>query len=247
MSDAGDDEEEHEAAEKCLEIAPSTSATSRRKADHGAVDFGDLIMRPTLLLENDKAMRTAVQLRHRHVLVDEYQDVNRASVRLVKAIAGDGKRLWVVGDARQSIYRFRGASSANMAAFSRGLSRARHRPARRSATARPADRRAFTAFAPDMGASEGMLPLDLRPIAARARREPQIRRYRHARRRGRRHRRQRPRTGGGGRSAARPGGALPLERAPERDRRGARGARHSGSASRQPVRARRGPRSAGAA
>ena len=58
-----------------------------------------------------------MRLRHRHVLVDEYQDVNRASVRLVKALAGDGKRLWVVGDARQSIYRFRGASSVNMAAF----------------------------------------------------------------------------------------------------------------------------------
>ena len=58
-----------------------------------------------------------VRLRHRHVLVDEYQDVNRASVELVKALTGDGKNLWVVGDARQSIYRFRGASASNMAAF----------------------------------------------------------------------------------------------------------------------------------
>jgi DNA helicase-2/ATP-dependent DNA helicase PcrA len=36
---------------------------------------------------------------------------------LLKVIAGDGKRLWVVGDARQSIYHFRGASSSNMTAF----------------------------------------------------------------------------------------------------------------------------------
>jgi DNA helicase II / ATP-dependent DNA helicase PcrA len=74
-------------------------------------------MLPTLLLEKDEAVRAATRLRHRHLLVDEYQDVNRASVRLVKALADDGKNLWVVGDARQSIYRFRGASSANMAAF----------------------------------------------------------------------------------------------------------------------------------
>ena len=73
-------------------------------------------MRPTLLIETDEAVRTAVRLRHRHVLVDEYQDVNRASARLLRAVAGDGSRLWVVGDARQSIYRFRGASSINMAA-----------------------------------------------------------------------------------------------------------------------------------
>lgn len=51
------------------------------------------------------------------MLVDEYQDVNRASVRLIKAVAGDGRALWCVGDARQSIYRFRGASAANMATF----------------------------------------------------------------------------------------------------------------------------------
>ena len=61
------------------------------------------------MLEDDETVRIGVQLRHRHVLVDEYQDVNRASARLLKMVAGDGERLWVVGDARQSIYRFRGA------------------------------------------------------------------------------------------------------------------------------------------
>ena len=84
---------------------------------HVGVDFGDLIMRPARLLEDDEAVRVDVQLRHRHVLVDEYQDVNRASARLLKTVAGDGERLWVVGDARQSIYRFRGASSENMVRF----------------------------------------------------------------------------------------------------------------------------------
>jgi len=49
--------------------------------------------------------------------VDEYQDVNRASGLLLREIAGQGAGLWVVGDARQAIYRFRGASPINMTRF----------------------------------------------------------------------------------------------------------------------------------
>jgi DNA helicase II / ATP-dependent DNA helicase PcrA len=52
-----------------------------------------------------------------HVLVDEYQDVNRASGLLLKELAGCGEGLWVVGDERQAIYRFRGAAPANMRLF----------------------------------------------------------------------------------------------------------------------------------
>lgn len=87
-----DDEDGVEAAQKCLEVANIYERYEQAKANHKAVDFGDLIMHPTLLIEDDAALRAAVQLRHRHVLVDEYQDVNRASVRMVKALAGDGKR-----------------------------------------------------------------------------------------------------------------------------------------------------------
>lgn len=162
--DAGDDEEKQIAAQKCLEIAAVYERYERAKADHKAVDFGDLIMGPTRLLENNKAIQAAVQLRHRHVLVDEYQDVNRASVRLVKAIAGDGKRLWVVGDARQSIYRFRGASSVNMANFKTELfptADIDQLGISYRSTQQVVD--AFTAFARDMDASKGMLSLALTP------------------------------------------------------------------------------------
>ena len=114
---AGTDQEAIEAAEKCLEIATIYELYEKAKQEKGAVDFGDLIMLPARLIADDEAVQTQVRMRHRHVLVDEYQDVNRASVLLVKALAGDGANLWVVGDARQSIYRFRGASSANMPAF----------------------------------------------------------------------------------------------------------------------------------
>ncbi|HYD82759.1 MAG TPA: UvrD-helicase domain-containing protein [Opitutus sp.] len=117
MAERAADADAMKAAGKALEVAHIYELYERALRVYGGVDFGDLLMRPALMLETDEALRTTVRLRHRHVLVDEYQDVNRASARLLKAIAGDGQRLWVVGDARQSIYRFRGASSVNMAAF----------------------------------------------------------------------------------------------------------------------------------
>ena len=53
-------------------------------------------------------------------MADEYQDVNRACARLVQLLAGkDAHGLWAVGDHRQSIYQFQGASPANVAAFGR--------------------------------------------------------------------------------------------------------------------------------
>jgi superfamily I DNA/RNA helicase len=72
---------------------------------------------PVLLLERDEEVRTQLQGDYDHILVDEYQDVNRSSVRLLTALKPTGENLWVVGDAKQSIYRFRGASSFNMARF----------------------------------------------------------------------------------------------------------------------------------
>ncbi|MEM8993799.1 MAG: UvrD-helicase domain-containing protein [Acidobacteriota bacterium] len=85
--------------------------------DVNGVDFGDLVALPCELLEAHPHLRASVRLRCRHVLVDEYQDTNRASRDLLRALAGRGERLWVVGDRRQSIYRFRGASSGNLDAF----------------------------------------------------------------------------------------------------------------------------------
>ncbi len=72
---------------------------------------------PVQLLETNEAIRAHLQATYDHVLVDEYQDVNRSSVRLIAALRPNGENLWAVGDARQSIYRFRGASSFNMARF----------------------------------------------------------------------------------------------------------------------------------
>ena len=73
---ADHDEDARVAAAKCLEIAEIYDLYEEALRKHGGVDFGDLIMRPTRLLEDDETVRIGVQLRHRHVLVDEYQDVN---------------------------------------------------------------------------------------------------------------------------------------------------------------------------
>lgn len=171
------DEKDQIAAEKCLEIAQIYEIYERAMHDRGAVDFGDLVMRPALLLENDAAVRSSLQLRHRHVLVDEYQDVNHASARLLRAIAGDGRRLWVVGDSRQSIYRFRGASSENMNAFAREYPDVVVDQLSINYRSTEQIMNTLVSFAPNMGASEGMLPLALSSDRGREPGLPEIRRY----------------------------------------------------------------------
>nr|WP_264185726.1 ATP-dependent helicase [Roseicella aerolata] len=117
MLAAAGDPDGIEAAERAVEVARVYDAYQRELRARGAVDFGDQVMLPALLLEADAEVATALRSRHRHVLVDEYQDVNRASIRLLKALVGTGGDVWVVGDPRQAIYRFRGASAASVARF----------------------------------------------------------------------------------------------------------------------------------
>lgn len=90
---------------------------SKMRANHNLVDMGDLVMLPALALTKNYSKYTASVGRFKHILVDEYQDVNRASAQLVKTLAAHATSLWVVGDARQAIYRFRGASMRNIVRF----------------------------------------------------------------------------------------------------------------------------------
>ena len=165
------------AAEKCLEVACIYEIYERALRERGGVDFGDLIMRPAVLLESDPVLAHTARLRHRHLLVDEYQDVNRASARLLKVVAGDGKRLWVVGDARQSIYRFRGASATNMARFPTDYPAAVFGQLDMNYRSTEQIVNSLVAVAPHMGASEGMLPLHLTTDRGRGPAKLQIRRY----------------------------------------------------------------------
>lgn len=117
MRDRASSTAEIEAAERCLEVARVYLAYEQIKYSKGFVDFGDLVSLPVELLESNAAIRVPLAARYNHILVDEYQDVNRASVRLLQALSPNGENLWVVGDTKQSIYRFRGASSYNLQRF----------------------------------------------------------------------------------------------------------------------------------
>lgn len=117
MLQNAESEEEYEEAERALEVAKVFETYEKLKRRDNCIDFGDLVLMPVKLMEENSEIRAHFMRQYGHVLVDEYQDVNRSSVRLLVCLQGDGRNLWVVGDSNQSIYRFRGASSFNMERF----------------------------------------------------------------------------------------------------------------------------------
>ncbi len=89
----------------------------KRLREIGNVDFGDLIFLARRLLAENPQVRQRIQQRFQVILVDEYQDSNRAQFQLLKELVGPGTWLCVVGDDDQSIYRFRGAEVENILGF----------------------------------------------------------------------------------------------------------------------------------
>jgi DNA helicase II / ATP-dependent DNA helicase PcrA len=83
----------------------------------GGLDFDDLIMKLVELFNTDAEILAKWRDRFRHVLVDEYQDTNRAQYVLVNQLAVEHRNVVVVGDDDQSIYRFRGADVRNILDF----------------------------------------------------------------------------------------------------------------------------------
>jgi DNA helicase II / ATP-dependent DNA helicase PcrA len=112
-----DDEELKIKAEKVLETARVYAFYQSYLDSEKMLDFGDLIYCAVRLLRENPAVKAEVCAQFDAVLVDEFQDVNRACGHLLKEIAGCGETLWAVGDLRQSIYRWRGASPANINLF----------------------------------------------------------------------------------------------------------------------------------
>jgi DNA helicase-2/ATP-dependent DNA helicase PcrA len=82
-----------------------------------AVDFDDLLLYPAFLLEENPAVRERYARRYEHILVDEFQDTNQAQYRLLRQLSSFHGNLFVVGDADQSIYRWRGADYRNVLRF----------------------------------------------------------------------------------------------------------------------------------
>jgi ATP-dependent helicase/nuclease subunit A len=85
---------------------------SAAKTEAGLLDFDDLLVKTRDLLRNSAEVRNEAAASIDALLVDEYQDTDRIQAEIVEALVGDGLssgKLFVVGDSKQSIYRFRGA------------------------------------------------------------------------------------------------------------------------------------------
>ncbi len=92
-------------------------AYQQRLLAANAMDFDDLLLQAVRLLQTDDDVRRTYQERFCHVLVDEYQDTNKAQNELVLLLGRDHGNVCVVGDGTQSVYAFRGADVRNILDF----------------------------------------------------------------------------------------------------------------------------------
>jgi DNA helicase-2/ATP-dependent DNA helicase PcrA len=102
---------------KLLEIARAYRASDLLLRERKLLTFGTQIMDAVVLLKEDKALLEKLRARYRYILVDEFQDTNIAQLELLWLLTGDRPNLVVVGDHRQAIYRFRGASFGSFTIF----------------------------------------------------------------------------------------------------------------------------------
>ena len=158
LAAAGSDAGAREPAEKVIEIADVFAAYEGILQEKGVVDFADLIVRSVKLLREHTEVGEGLRKQYKWILIDEYQDVNRASGLLLKLLADDGKNLWIVGDARQSIYRFRGASPQNVHKFEEDFAGAKRLSLNVNYRSLDPVVRLFEVFAAKMRARVGGLP-----------------------------------------------------------------------------------------
>jgi DNA helicase II / ATP-dependent DNA helicase PcrA len=86
-------------------------------SENHALDFDDLLSKTVFLFENNPEILTKYQSRFRYILIDEYQDTNRAQYILTRKLAKKWNNICVVGDFSQSIYSWRGADFTNLSRF----------------------------------------------------------------------------------------------------------------------------------
>ena len=89
----------------------------KRLRESNAVDFDDLLMHVVTLLQGNPELRAELDHQYQFVLVDEYQDTNKAQYEIIRALAHDVTNLCVTGDPDQSIYGWRGARIDNILRF----------------------------------------------------------------------------------------------------------------------------------
>ena len=106
-----------EGARRQAELARAFATYQSLMAANGCIDFGDQVSLALRLVRSSAAARTAIAGRFRYILVDEFQDTNRAQAELVALLAEPHRNVTVVGDDDQAIYAFRGAAIDNILAF----------------------------------------------------------------------------------------------------------------------------------
>ncbi len=101
------------------QIAEVYAAYEQRLMAANALDFDDLIVKTVEVLQLFDPVLEHYRRRFSHLMVDEYQDTNRAQYHLVNLLSGGHRNVMVVGDPQQGIYSFRGATIRNIADFER--------------------------------------------------------------------------------------------------------------------------------
>lgn len=89
----------------------------KRLRDNNALDFDDLLFETVKLFDRNPSVLKKYQDQFKYILVDEYQDTNKAQYVLTKQLSNSHKNIFVVGDMSQAIYSFRGADFRNILNF----------------------------------------------------------------------------------------------------------------------------------
>jgi DNA helicase-2/ATP-dependent DNA helicase PcrA len=89
----------------------------KRLTELNVIDFDDLILKPLMLFREIPQIQSRYQDRFQYFLVDEYQDVDNSQYQLLRELCGSTANVWVIGDADQAIYAFRGANVEHFLRF----------------------------------------------------------------------------------------------------------------------------------
>ena len=106
-------------------VAPVYNELEGTLRQANAVTFDDLLVLPVRILQEHEHVRTQYRERFKFVLVDEYQDTNRAQYRFIRLVGGEHGNVMVVGDDDQSIYGWRGADIRNILDFEKDFPNAK--------------------------------------------------------------------------------------------------------------------------
>lgn len=104
-------------AAKRKELVRAVGAYIKAKDRSQRIDFGDQVTKAVQVLESNAEVCESYRRRYPFVLLDEYQDTNVAQRRLLQALVGTAGAVTAVGDARQAIFAWRGATMYNLIGF----------------------------------------------------------------------------------------------------------------------------------